>query len=135
MCDANSSDEKLVLVVDDDSSAQESIAEILDAKGYCVLQAEDGQKALNVLKKTPHFPCLVLLDLAMPVMDGRGFLERRAQDPILRDIPVVVVSGNTCSDEPPEGICAYLCKPVNVDRLLDVIDQHCQSSREEKAIG
>ena len=38
MCDANSSDERLVLVVDDDSSVRESMAEILDAKGYCVLQ-------------------------------------------------------------------------------------------------
>jgi CheY-like chemotaxis protein len=61
----------------------------------------------------------------MPVMGGREFLERRAQDPILRDIPVIVVSGNTRPDEPPEGICAYLCKPVNVDRLLHVIDQYC----------
>jgi CheY-like chemotaxis protein len=125
MCHANLSDEKLVLVVDDDSSARESMAEVLDAKGYCVLQAQNGQRALDVLKKTPHFPCLVLLDLAMPVMDGREFLERRARDPILRDIPVVVVSGNTRSDEPPEGICAYLCKPVNVDRLIEVIEHHC----------
>jgi CheY-like chemotaxis protein len=73
----------------------------------------------------PHFPCLVVLDLAMPVMDGRGFLKLRAQDPILRDIPVVVVSGNSQSGEPLEGIEAYLRKPVDVDRLIDVIDQHC----------
>jgi CheY-like chemotaxis protein len=125
MCDANLSDEKLVLVVDDDSSARESMAEILDAKGYCVLQAENGQRALEVLKKMPHFPCLVLLDLAMPVMDGREFLKHRSQDSILRDIPVVVVSGNARTDEPPNGVCAYLCKPVNLDRLIEVIEQHC----------
>ena len=125
MCETNLNDEKLVLVVDDDSSARESMAEILDAKGYSVLQAENGQKALDVLKKTPHFPCLVLLDLAMPVMDGREFLEHRAEDPILRHIPVVVVSGNTRSDEPLEGVVVYLRKPVSVDRLIDVIDQHC----------
>ena len=125
MCQADLNDEKLVLVVDDDSSARESMAEILDAKGYSVLQAENGQKALDVLKKTPHFPCVVLLDLAMPVMGGREFLERRARDPILRDIPVVVVSGNTMSDEPLEGIAAYLGKPVSIDRLIDVIQLHC----------
>jgi CheY-like chemotaxis protein len=125
MCDFNLSDEKLVLVVDDDSYARESMVEILDAKGYCVLQAENGQMALDVLKTTPHFPCLVLLDLAMPVMDGRGFLKHQAQDAILRDIPVVVISGNARTDEPLNGICAYLCKPVNVDRLIEVIDQHC----------
>jgi CheY-like chemotaxis protein len=101
------------------------MAEVLEAKGYCVLQAENGQRALDALKKTPHFPCLVLLDLAMPVMGGREFLERRSQDAILQDIPVAVVSGNARTDEPPEGICAFLCKPVNVDRLIEVIEQHC----------
>jgi CheY-like chemotaxis protein len=125
MCQARRNDEKLVLVVDDDSSARESMAEILDAKGYRVLQAENGQRALDVLKKTPRFPCLVLLDLAMPVMGGREFLERRARNPILRNIPVVVVSGNTMSDEPLEGIAAYLGKPVSIDRLIDVIQLHC----------
>jgi CheY-like chemotaxis protein len=125
MYHAELSDEKLVLVVDDDSSARESMAEILDAKGYSVLQAENGQRALDVLKETPHFPCVVLLDLAMPVMGGREFLKLRARDPILRDIPVVVVSGNTISDEPLEGIAAYLGKPVSIDRLIDVIRLHC----------
>lgn len=90
-------DEIFVLVVDDDTSAREGLSELLDAKGYTVLQAENGQIALDVLKKMPHLPCLIVLDLAMPVMDGRGFLKQRALDPILRDIPVVVVSGRVRS--------------------------------------
>jgi CheY-like chemotaxis protein len=61
----------------------------------------------------------------MPVMDGREFLKLRAVDPILRDIPVVVVSGNMPSGEPLVGIDAYLRNPVKVDRLIEVIDQHC----------
>ena len=44
---------------------------------------------------------------------------------ILRDIPVVVVSGNVC-EVPLEGIAAYLCKPMKVERLIEVIDQHCK---------
>jgi CheY-like chemotaxis protein len=118
-------DEKIVLLVDDDPLGRESLSELLDAKGYSVLEAENGQTALEVLKKTPHFPCLIVLDLAMPVMDGREFLKLRAVDPILRDIPVVVVSGNMPSGEPLVGIDAYLRKPVKVDRLIEVIDQHC----------
>ena len=58
-------------------------------------------------------------------MDGRGFLKLRAEDPILRDIPVVVVSGSMQSGEPLDGIDAYLRKPVKVDRLIEIIDQHC----------
>jgi CheY-like chemotaxis protein len=114
-----------VLLVDDDPLGRESLSELLDAKGYSVLEAENGQTALEVLKKTLHFPCLIVLDLAMPVMDGREFLKLRAVNPILREIPVVVVSGNTPSGEPLVGIHAYLRKPVKVDRLIEVIDQHC----------
>jgi CheY-like chemotaxis protein len=118
-------DEKFVMVVDDDPSIRESMSQLLDAEGYIVLLADNGQTALDLLKKTPHFPCLIVLDLAMPVMDGRHFLEIRARDPILRDIPVVVVSANQPLSQPMEGIDAYIRKPVNVDRLIDVIDQHC----------
>ena len=125
MSNANLSHRKLVLVVDDDPFARESLSELLAAKGYSALQAENGQKALEVLKKTPRFPCLIVLDLVMPVMDGRGFLKLRAEDPILRDIPVVVVSGSMQSEEPLDGIDAYLRKPVKVDRLIEIIDQHC----------
>jgi CheY-like chemotaxis protein len=118
-------DDRLVLVVDDDSVNRESISELLDIKGYSVLQAENGQRALDILKKNSQFPCLVVLDMAMPIMDGRGFLKRRAHDPALRHIPVVIVSGNVPTGAPIQGIDAYFRKPVNVDRLIEVIDQHC----------
>jgi CheY-like chemotaxis protein len=117
--------EKSVMVVDDDPSVRESMSQLLEAKGYVVLQADNGQAALELLKKEPHFPCLVILDLAMPIMDGRRFLKIRAEDPILREIPVVVVSGNPRLPQPPKGIEAYLTKPVNVDRLIDVVEHHC----------
>jgi CheY-like chemotaxis protein len=127
MWHAKLDDEKLVLVVDDDSSTREGLCKLLNSRGYSALQAQDGQTALQLLKRMPHFPCLVVLDLAMPVMDGAGFLNARAHDPILRDIPVVIVSGNMRSAKSFDGIDAYLCKPVNIDRLLEVIDQRCQS--------
>jgi CheY-like chemotaxis protein len=115
-------DEKLVLVVDDDQSARESLSRLLDVKGYSVLEAENGQTALDVLEKAAHFPCLILLDLAMPIMDGRGFLKLRAKDPMLRQIPVVVVSANPPSGEPLNGIDAYLQKPVSFDRIIAIVD-------------
>ena len=118
-------DEKSVMVVDDDTSVRESMSRLLEAKGFSVLQADNGQTALDLLKKEPHFPCLVILDLAMPIMDGRRFLEIRAEDPILRDIPVVVVSGNPPPPKEPKGIEAYLTKPVSVDRLIHVIKHKC----------
>jgi len=117
--------DRLVLVVDDDPSVRRSTSRLLKAHGFSVMQAENGQRALDALKQLSSFPCLVVLDMAMPVMDGRGFLKERAQDPLLRGIPVVVVSGSPQSGEPLEGISAYLCKPLNVDRLVNLIHQHC----------
>ena len=66
-------EKKMVLLVDDDASVRETMAILLHHQGYSVLQAENGAEALAILDKTNHFPCLVVLDLAMPVMDGRGF--------------------------------------------------------------
>ena len=118
-------DARLVLLVDDDSGIRESMSELLNSEGYSVLQAENGQMALDVLKKTPRRPCLVVLDMAMPIMDGCGFLKRRAHDPALREIPVVVVSANSQPRAALQGIDGYFQKPVNVDRLIQVIDRHC----------
>ena len=93
-----------------------------------VLQAENGRKALDLLKETPRTPFLVLLDLAMPVLNGLQFLEHRAGDPHLRRIPVVVVSGNPRPPQPLEGIEAYLQKPLEPEVLLEII----RRTRDEK---
>jgi CheY-like chemotaxis protein len=114
-------------VVEDDLSIREAMFDFLDLKGYSVLQAENGQEALDVLKSTTRFPCVVVLDLAMPIMDGREFLKLRARDPILRGIPVIVVSGNFQSGAPLMGIDGYLSKPVKAEDLLDIIDRHARS--------
>ncbi len=108
-------------MVDDDRSVRESLSALLEVEGYFVLKAENGERALEVLEKAPHPPFMILLDLAMPVMDGRQFLKLRAKDPALRRIPVVVVSGSPASGEPLKGIDAYVHKPVKVDHLIKVI--------------
>ena len=113
-----------VLLVDDDEDIRETLSELLDACGYAVLQAENGQIALDVLKTTPRFPLVVVLDLSMPVLDGREFLRLRASDPILRDIPVVVVSGSNQPSEPLPGIDEYLRKPVKFERLMEIINHY-----------
>jgi CheY-like chemotaxis protein len=118
-------EDEAVMVVDDDPDTREVLSELLDASGLKVLQAENGKIALEVLKKTPRFPCLVFLDLSMPVLDGRGFLKRRAMDPALRDIPVVVISASNQPAEPLEGIEEFLRKPVRVDRLMEIINHYC----------
>jgi CheY-like chemotaxis protein len=121
---AKMSEKKLVLVVDDDPDSRDSMAQLLELRGYSAVEANNGQNALEILKTMPHFPCLILLDLTMPIMDGHEFLRQRARDPILSDISVVVVSGSLQSGATLEGVEAYLCKPVNIARLVRVVEQY-----------
>ena len=124
-----------ILVVDDDPEIRESLSELLYHRGYSVLQAENGRRALDVLKTVPpRTPCIVVLDLAMPVLDGHQFLQYRAEDPRLRHIPVVVLSGNPRPIHPLEGIEAYLQKPLEPEMLLEIIRKTCdeQRSSDEK---
>ena len=124
-----------VLVVDDDPEIRESLSELLDHRGYSVLQAENGRRALDVLKEiAARTPCIVVLDLAMPVLDGHQFLKYRAEDPILRHIPVVVVSGNPRPLQPLEGIEAYLQKPLEPDVLLEIIRRTCDQKLGLKSL-
>ena len=124
-----------VLVVDDDPEIRESLSELLDHRGYSVLQAENGRRALDVLKAVPsRTPCLVVLDLAMPVLDGHQFLKYRAEDPVLRHIPVVVVSANPRPPQPLEGIEAYLQKPLEPDVLLEIIRRTCDEKLGHKLV-
>src|ERR1700677_1350551 len=92
-------DENLVLVVDDYRDVRESLSNLLAVEGYSVLETDNGQIALELLEGGSHFPRMILLDLAMPVMDGRRFLKLRAEDTMLRRIPVVVVSGKLAIQE------------------------------------
>lgn len=104
-----------ILVVDDDDDVRAVMVELLDAAGYSVRAAVNGADALRVLDDRSHLPSLIFLDVEMPVMNGREFLARRAQEAELNSIAVVVASA---IDRHLEGIEGFLRKPVDVDRLL-----------------
>jgi CheY-like chemotaxis protein len=112
-----------VLVVDDDQDIRETIALILESAGYNVDAAPNGAEALSVLRGGSSRPCIVLLDLMMPVMDGGQFRREQQRDPSLADIPVVVLSGDGRVETKAAelGVDAYLRKPIGIDDLLDVV--------------
>ena len=82
----------VILVVEDEPEAADLIASILVREGCEVLHARDGASALELARELPH-PDLVLLDLELPIMDGRALIESLRGDPSLSGIPVVVLSG------------------------------------------
>lgn len=88
---------RLVMVVDDDPDFRSFVAEVLEQASYDVLQAEDGRQALDLLKD--EVPDLVLLDLMMPYVDGFMVLAYMAQQPRLKEVPVLIA---TAIDLPQE---------------------------------
>ena len=123
--DGNSAGSKLVLIVDDDSPTRQALSSLLDSQGYHVLQAANGLEALELIHPVTEPPCVVLLDLVMPVMDGWEFLKARAHDWTLSQIPVIVLSANARDGQVMEGVEACLRKPMSFDRLLILLSHLC----------
>ncbi len=110
---------KVALIVDDDPDARDVLAAVLSHGGYDILEAADGAQALARLHHAPP-PALIVLDLAMPVMSGWGFLAERAKDPALRVIPVLVVTGERGQGDRLAALDAvYLQKPASAELLLE----------------
>ena len=97
------------------------IGERLEHAGYGVVKARDGADALAYLHRAAP-PSLILLDLAMPVMDGWEFLAERERDPALQSIPVVVLSGQRdIADRLATSHIGCISKPVTEDRLIRAV--------------
>ena len=111
---------RLVLLVDDDEDVRVSLRALLVSQGYAIAEARDGQQALDYLQDNPP-PCLILLDLVMPRMDGWEFLTLKAQDKKLAALPVVITSG-TVANLPPNF--AVVRKPWNVADLLNLVRKY-----------
>jgi CheY-like chemotaxis protein len=116
-----------ILIVEDDAGIRESMRELLEIEGYDVKTAVNGADALDKVAALDR-PCLILLDLMMPVMDGWQFLEaiNAADDRGLGGIPVTVVSAAADLSQVKHRYgCEVLTKPVNIDRLLGLAEQFC----------
>jgi len=116
-------DRRDILIVDDDPDIRDALGECLRYEGYNVHVAADGRDALDRLEFGLK-PDLILLDLMMPVVNGFEVLLALRSKPEWRSIPVVVVSANRgYKAEDLAGAVDILRKPVNVDRLIAVVDQ------------
>ena|SRR5688500_2440861 len=110
-----------VLVVDDDEDIRETVADVLRDAGYTVRVAADGSEALVEMRDCA--PCVVLLDLMMPRIDGWQVVEEMRRDPELAEIPVCIVSAQAALA--PATTVAVLSKPVSIEGLLRVVSAHC----------
>ena len=111
-------------MVEDDVDTRDMLGRFLELEGFQVEVAANGRQALDRLTSGVH-PCVILLDLMMPVMDGWQFRRQQVLDAGLADIPVIVVSA--AGKDRMSGIDAdgYLSKPVDLEQLLAQVNQYC----------
>ena len=101
------------------------LADLLGALGFVVEEARDGREALDRVQA--HTPDLVLMDMAMPVMDGLEATRRLRAEPAWRELPVILVSANASGADKSRclaaGANAFVAKPVDRSALLQLIGQ------------
>ena len=120
----NMFDEDFILVVDDDDDIRESLATLLEDEGHKVISACNGQEALAILQRS-GLPCVILLDLMMPVMDGAEFRKHQLADAKLAEIPVVLITaaGQARARAVPSN--RVLPKPLKAEDLFAAVDTFC----------
>lgn len=131
MNDAVSTRRDTVLVVDDAPDSLGFLTETLDAEGYTVLIATDGDSALHLVAQIT--PDLVLLDAVMPGISGFDTCRRLKQNPALQHLPVVFMTGLSETEHVVKGFAAggvdYVTKPIVAEELLARIRVHLANAR------
>lgn len=119
-----------ILIVDDDEDISWTLKEALEEQGYETVIARNGQEALEVLKI--EAPCLVLLDLMMPVMSGWEFLEQAEKHRLLDHSSVTVMSAS--GNPKVSRRITFLAKPFSLEAILDEARCHCLPKKETPLI-
>lgn len=111
-----------VLIVDDDSAIRTMLVELLSLEGIATETAANGREALDIINRGDSF--VILLDLLMPVLDGRGVMQALKANSALRARQKVVLVSAWANLEGTEDLepDATLAKPFNVSQLLAVIE-------------
>jgi CheY-like chemotaxis protein len=113
--------QKTVLLVEDDPDIRDIVQDVLEAEGYDVVPASHGRQALEFLSgaRESERPDLVILDMMMPLVDGRHVLDAIRNNQSLSSVPVVVMSA--VAHEKPAGAAAFLRKPFSLDTLFEAV--------------
>jgi two-component system response regulator MprA len=112
---------KLVMLVEDDPSVRESMAQVIELGDYGVITAEDGLDAMEKLKACK--PDLIILDLMMPGMDGETFVREAHQRPDLKKIPILIISASDdlAGVAKRINVDGFINKPIDIDDFLETV--------------
>ena len=114
-----------ILIAEDNAVNRELLRELLEMRGYTVVEACDGEEALRMIEQTQ--PDLLLLDIGMPVLDGFGVVCKIRENPRFASLPVVAVTAYAMQGDREKILNAkfdgYLSKPVNSTSLAEELDR------------
>jgi CheY-like chemotaxis protein len=116
-----------IVIIEDDSDLRETMKELLEIEGFSVVTAANGREGLNLIERDGG-PCLILLDLMMPVMNGWEFLDamqRNGQDLLAKTKVAVVSAAADMAEVQQQYGCSVLKKPVSIDRLFALAHAAC----------
>ena len=119
--------ERAIMVVEDDRAIRDTLIEILRDNDFRAVGAANGKIAIDKLRATENKPCLILLDVMMPVMDGWQFRDIQRQDPDLKTVPVIVFTAHANVKDVTRrmAIDTALEKPVDLDDVLALAEKYC----------
>ena len=114
-----------VLVAEDNPANRELLRELLENRGYDVVEALDGQEALRMVDETQ--PDILLLDIGMPILDGYTVARRIRENPALAPLPILAITAYAMQGDREKilhsGFNGYLSKPVNARALADELER------------
>ncbi|AZZ37585.1 hypothetical protein CIK05_12545 [Bdellovibrio sp. qaytius] len=125
----NNSHSHPIMVIEDDDDIRELMKSMLEAEGYSSITASNGEEGLELLSTTPEKPCMILLDMMMPIMDGWTFSEEAKKNVKYRNIPLLAVTAFSDQMTLRENFQGILRKPIRLDLLLDVVRHYCPSKK------
>jgi CheY-like chemotaxis protein len=110
-----------VMIVDDEPDIRDSLQEFFEDEGFTVSTAANGAIALDLLQRE-SLPCVVILDLMMPILSGNDVYAHMQSDPRLSAVPVVVSTSDP--SRAPSGVL-IMRKPIDLNRLLGTVRHYC----------
>lgn len=121
-----------ILIVEDNDDSRELVVKVLKNKGYLMVEASDGEEALE--KVTAEKPDLILLDISLPKLDGYEVAKRLKAQEEFSDIPIVAFTAHAMKGDREKVIGAgfegYISKPVNIRELPDQVKSFIRGKRE-----
>lgn len=127
---------KTIAIVEDDEIARVGLAAILEGHGYQTASLCNAEEAMDWLHREPT-PDLILLDMVIPGADGWQFVARRAKEPRLAPIPIVIMTGLGVAGEGwarSLGAVALLRKPIAIEELLALVAKFAGAPSEPEAV-